>query len=478
MFNLKINNFRGFQNQSFQFSKVNILIGENSAGKSSVLKFFRVLKQSLTSRNRDELNLTFSGDDVDLGNYKEVIYNHETDRKLSFSLELGEDFRTFLSILIPRNMENVDSTTASKTAALAFIENNFSKKIIDPVIVEFKLSKDLNNPQNLTTIISNEQIGRLTIVPQSLSDEHENLLLPKNQLKCDCHFEMDGERYDFKNISYDQNGFIIFIRANDVLWQHFPTKHEDDGKVMIRMTILFTALQYIAMETLRFSYVNPLLSEPAKRVYYESDSKPSIIRDIKDMVAYLDANDKEGTLQTKLGKILSDFGIADKIYLKKDGSVRELRIISKGIDNNITDVGFGLSLQLPILTQAILADSKKTTLQNIVWHGSTLLIEQPEVHLHPKLQAKFIDALLSVGNNNTYFIETHSEHIVRMLQILVKEQRYNLKAEDVTIHYFRKVGKDMVTTFHQIHPKTGKLSPSFPKGFYDASYHLAFQLLD
>ena len=138
-----------------------------------------------------------------------------------------------------------------------------------------------------------------------------------------------------------------------------------------------------------------------------------------------------------------------------------------------------MSLQLPIFAQAIVSEGLKLSKNgDEFFTGQTLLIEQPEVHLHPHLQAKFIETLLSIGDNNVYFIETHSEHIIRMLQVLVKTKKFGLKSEDISINYFRKDGKSMIKSIHKINPETGKLSPNFPKGFYDVSYDLAFQLMD
>ncbi|MGO4710741.1 AAA family ATPase, partial [Chryseobacterium sp. 2TAF14] len=65
MFDLSINNFRSFKNQSFKFSRINILIGENSGGKSSLLKFLLSLKQTIESPY--EVNLKLKGDYTDLG---------------------------------------------------------------------------------------------------------------------------------------------------------------------------------------------------------------------------------------------------------------------------------------------------------------------------------------------------------------------------------------------------------------------------
>ena len=146
-----------------------------------------------------------------------------------------------------------------------------------------------------------------------------------------------------------------------------------------------------------------------------------------------------------------------------------LNVKTKGFWANITDVGYGVSLQLPILFQAIL--SEKFSRNN-----ETLLIEQPEVHLHPSLQSKFIETLLSLGDRNKYFIETHSEHIIRKLQVLIKNNEYNLTSKDVTIHYFKR-GADKFEITNHIINENGKLTPKFPSGFFDNSYKLIKDLL-
>jgi len=218
------------------------------------------------------------------------------------------------------------------------------------------------------------------------------------------------------------------------------------------------------------TYINPLLHISEDRIYLKKDKRViNQIKTIYDFIEFMDSKEATKEYQESLTTLLADFGLADEFYIKKNDSTKELRLKLNGVDNNIKDVGFGVSLQFLIFTQTILSESKG---------GEVLLIEQPEVHLHPRLQAKFIETLLKIGRHNTYFIETHSEHIIRMLQVLVKKQKYDIKSKDVSIQYFRKDGANMVKSNHKIHPDTGKLQPKFPKGFYDVSYNLAFQLTD
>ena len=73
---------------------MNILIGENSSGKSSLIKFFLALKQTFEVPNNKESNFTLTGEYADLGNYKETIYYHNEDLPLEFGFTF-KDYDSF-----------------------------------------------------------------------------------------------------------------------------------------------------------------------------------------------------------------------------------------------------------------------------------------------------------------------------------------------------------------------------------------------
>lgn len=481
MFKLRLKNYRGFLDEEFDFSRINILIGENSAGKSSIFKFLLALKQSFRSPNNREYNLTFSGVDTNLGNYKEVIYNHEIRRKIFFSFEFENDyvdyFLDFMTSATPKNGTKKDSKSKAIEQRDEVI-SDLGGKILSSTVISFKLTNDLSRHTNISTKIFNENLGEIEIVhPQGEIQVEQDIYLVGENPECEIHFHSKrfNKTFVFQRVKFEKEAFLSIVDPISLSKIIEEQDKENATKIFNQIAFFLVAQNYVDLQVNKIEYINPLISKPAARVYLEEDRKIiRRIRDINDLVDFLDNSNTKPIFKERLAKILSEFGIADEIEIKKEGQIRELRIVLNEVNNNIVDVGFGVSLQLPIFAQAMLSDVVSRQGKN----GETLLIEQPEVHLHPRLQAKFVEALLGIGKNNIYFIETHSEHIVRMLQILVKENKYNLECQDVSIHYLRKDGKNLVKSLHKIDNETGKLKPNFPKGFYDVSYDLAFQLMD
>ena len=91
--------------------------------------------------------------------------------------------------------------------------------------------------------------------------------------------------------------------------------------------------------------------------------------------------------------------------------------------HNILDVGFGVSQSLPILVEGLSIRNKQT-----------LLLEQPEIHLHPKMQMRIADFLLSLAmQDKQIIVETHSDHIINRL---VRRALENNKFYDKIQIYF------------------------------------------
>ena len=117
-----------------------------------------------------------------------------------------------------------------------------------------------------------------------------------------------------------------------------------------------------------------------------------------------------------INKLLGDNYKIRSNSLDKDRFKITIQEIKSGNEFTLNQVGFGISQILPLIT--LLLTSKRDEI---------ILIENPEVHLHPKLQSLFVDLCIFVlENGRKLVIETHSEHIINRL-------RYNVKRTPVLL---------------------------------------------
>lgn len=462
MFDLKIHNYRSFQNQNFEFSRVNILIGENSGGKSSLLKFLLSLKQTLDSPQ--ESNLKLKGDYTDLGNFEEVIYNRNKDSLLEFEFSDNKNYTDFFIKLINETEKKSDKRHLEK---IVEIIQNFQNA---PTSIKLKLSNKLDEHHSIKTIFSNKNIGILEVVQKkNKNDDYFR------EIYCNLKIKFKDFEETLENCICYKEGFFTLLGSEikKKLEEKDTTDNYENIYYSIAYLLMFQNYMIDQIEKIRF--VNPIGNSP-KRFYFQEDKKSSYkLIDIEKFINVLgdsSLSKKEYEERIELiNKTIKEFGIAEEIEIikNKEIPILALNVKTKDFWSNITDVGYGVSLQIPILFQALLSE-------NYTKKGQTILIEQPEVHLHPKLQAKFIETLLSIGNKNSYFIETHSEHIVRKLQVLVKNKTFGIKPEDINIYYFRRSSEKFEISSHKI-LSDGKLSENFPDGFYDTSYSLVKELL-
>lgn len=149
----------------------------------------------------------------------------------------------------------------------------------------------------------------------------------------------------------------------------------------------------------------------------------------------LERQDKRIDLDA-LGDVGRELGLFNQIEFHEIGEAFEIFVDVSGSLHNLRDVGYGVPSLLPFLSALVSATPE-----------TLFLLQQPEVHLHPSAQARLVRTMANSGHS--FIVETHSDHLIDWLSILVKEEE--LRHSDVAIIYFEATADDpTVTRLHQI----------------------------
>ena len=203
----------------------------------------------------------------------------------------------------------------------------------------------------------------------------------------------------------------------------------------------------------------------------ELEEKQTELEDKRIDLSYKEdeLNDKQAELSPYLGADLSEDRteeLLDALKASDSESIRELALIDQRTGANVShrDVGIGISQVLPVLVMAYGSQ------------GKILAMEQPEIHLHPALQAElgdvFIESALG-ARGNTFILETHSEHLILRLLRRIRESSEGelatgltlIRPQDVAVLYVLP-GKDgSVITEIPIRPD-GEFITNWPDGFF------------
>jgi predicted ATPase len=155
---------------------------------------------------------------------------------------------------------------------------------------------------------------------------------------------------------------------------------------------------------------------------------------------------------------LEYLGIANKVATEDKGKLgHELTISTSNADNfhDLTHVGVGVSQALPIVVLSLLADT-----------GSTLIFEQPELHLHPRVQTRLADFFMSlIFAGKQCVVETHSEYLVSRLRYLSAMAVDVPISKLIKIYFVEKPADQSIYTEVKI-TETGVIS-NWPDGFFD-----------
>ncbi|WGL98628.1 AAA family ATPase [Arsenophonus sp. aPb] len=163
------------------------------------------------------------------------------------------------------------------------------------------------------------------------------------------------------------------------------------------------------------------------------------------------------TILDKINDLFLEFNIEIRIIKVNDIIHKIVVNQNSSIDLELTDVGFGISQALPILVQCFLSPKNSLT-----------IIEQPEIHLHPRMQAWLIDALINIAldDKKRFLIETHSETIIRRIRLRIVDKENRLTLDDTAIYHVERNGQNTSSELKKISINSNG-DISYPKDFMD-----------
>lgn len=420
-------NFRGFTKTFLPLKDVNFFVGENSSGKTSVLKLIKVLSDS-----RFWFNNEFSSEDAELGYFSEIVSHTDPSKKF---FEIG---------ILSDHDENSDGLIAIK---IKF----YSKEGI-PAISEIRLLIDGINFQ--AVFMAKGLKYRMNTVQINDQNPFQRLEFFKSWIS---NSQLSAKRFRVDNESeylFDNKLPLIFA-FQTIISKHLSAKAKKKRHIFLMPNFL----QDIA-------WMAPIRTDP-KRTYdsYKTSFNPDGTHAPYLLKKLLGDSTKEERDKVKsiLKKFGSDSGLFDNIEIKSlgksDTSPFELQVLLHNQPLKITNVGYGVSQVLPLVIEIIARQS-----------GTWFAIQQPEIHLHPRGQAAFGDFVYKSAKNDNqkFIIETHSDYTIDRFRLKLSRDRIeNVDLADQIksqiVFFSRKSGRNKLTCIPIL--SNGNLSEDQPSEF-------------
>lgn len=468
-----IENFKAFSDiQEIDLKPITLLYGPNSAGKSSIIKSLLLLKQSSESTNNSDSVLLPKGKLTDVGNYQEMVNNHEIDKIITFRQTVDVENYLHLKRILNKH------TTKQVSYETDYLYKNNNIKIdsikiyIDDCIkpnivlreVEAKKVDKIENRMLLRRANGSFNINKTSLFKVEYIDFPENIIESfKDKFKLNMDIK-DIENLIHQELSkhyYHVDKFLI--RAFNV--------DRDEKKSEIRPGNVERLIRFIGELPMAVSwsiekslkqvlYLGPLRTFPVRHSIFSGVFPSDVGLHGENTGDLLFLDDK---LVDEVNKWMDIFDIKYQIIVRKhsDNNISDLYSIRlydqySKVDVSPLDVGFGISQVLPVIVQALTSKN------------SLICIEQPEIHLHPKHQTQLANLFIDcIDKKNTLLIETHSEHLMLRLQNLIREEK--IRYSDVNIVYVDRTEVGSYCLELRLNENGDFIDP-WPNGFFEEGY--------
>ena len=378
-----LSNFKCWKELDIELAPITLLFGTNSSGKTAILQSLLMLKQ--TARGFDPgQHINFGGGDrdyVNLGSYRDLAFRHD-DRNI-VQMKVKWDSRTGISW----------QTTDGETGA------SYVREIKPSQLINYNVSWAYSDQISMhflgySVCADNRKTKYLEIEKNTAAGAYVARVFQPRQSN------------DLAKVTVTNSPESCFVFPDKMLSQ-FPRDVQRFAAFYMREFEEFTD---------RLMYLAPLRAA-FKRQYFWTGGKPKIVApDGANSIDFLISSVRDDRqLLEAVEHQLRSLAVVEEFNVKSiDRNERQYEATATigGVESTLSDVGFGISQVLPVITMLMTAPK-----------DSVVLLEQPELHLHPNAQAAMADLMLEVAENRNLqlIVESHSEHIVRRMQRRIAE---------------------------------------------------------
>lgn len=414
---LRIQNFKGWQDtKDIRMAPLTLFFGANSSGKSSLGQFLMMLKQTVESPDRKAVLYPGGKNSaVQLGSYQEMVFHRNPKNKISFAYQWN--FQNVLKIKDPISGQLFSGDTLLFEAEVGLGDKDQHSLVLD----HFKY----NLIDNTTDVLS------VSLKRTSGTKSEYEVEANKYSLK-----RQKGRVWSLKGAVrfYGFPDEVVFYHQNADFVQEFNLRHEK----------LFRSLCYLGPLRTKVERLYSWTGIEPESVGYSGENTVAAILAARSRKISLGYKRPTKPFEEIIALKLKEMGLIEEFKVNPISEQRqeyEVKVRTKGSIDwvDLPDVGFGISQVLPVLVQCFYAPQ-----------GSIILMEQPEIHLHPNAQSALADVMIDVINsrengeprNIQLIIETHSEHFLRRLQRRIAE---DIVPQEKVSAYFANITKTPAT---------------------------------
>jgi len=412
---ITLKNFRCFTDTGpIDLKPITILLGENSTGKSSFMAATRYAYDLLGGAEPPSFNKT----PFDLGAFDEIA-NYRGG-----SAGRAHDFSIFLEEQIPAPLR--PKTRGGKRARRR-------DKLVDASLNVSFVGKAGQTAISQAVFRADDQSLDIKFdkkVSFTLRNAEGSTKLPDLNL----HRESSVEFFDLS--------FVSFLLRRRYLETGDDSKEQKESDAISRLLSSYTRF---FRSVSRSVFAGAPVRSKVSRTYHLDDKGVSPDGNhIPQLLVRLQSTDPDEWATIR--DALIEFGNASGLYsdfdIKRFGSSGsapfQLRVKISGPKSNIADVGYGVSQIVPLISEIAKGARRQT-----------FLIQQPEVHLHPKAQAALGSFVVNAAksDNQRFIIETHSDYIVDRMRIDIRDGN-TIPHENLSILFFERIRNDV--KIHQL----------------------------